>query len=113
MAFQRILNGYLNAIEFTDCGPDDPEMSEASWSEKLFIVAESHVRDFLSRTTDDLLHDLDPEQVGHDLWFTRNGHGVGFWDRGLGDRGDTLSEICRAMGEVDTYVGDDDELHLT
>jgi hypothetical protein len=113
MTFQHILNGYLNAIEFTDCGPDDEERQDAAWSDGLFTTAQAHVTKFLSMTPDDLLHGLDPMQIGHDLWLTRNGHGVGFWDRGLGDRGDTLSEICRAMGEVDTYVGDDDELHLS
>lgn len=25
--------------------------------------------------------DYEPEQAGRDYWFTRNGHGVGFWDR--------------------------------
>ncbi len=24
------------------------------------------------------------EMAGHDFWLTRNGHGAGFWDRGLG-----------------------------
>jgi hypothetical protein len=28
------------------------------------------------------------EQFGHDFWLTRNRHGTGFWDRGLGDLGD-------------------------
>jgi hypothetical protein len=31
------------------------------------------------------------EQLGHDLWLTRNGHGTGFWDRGLPD-GEGLAE---------------------
>ncbi len=39
--------------------------------------------------------DYDLEQAGRDLWFTRNGHGVGFWDRGLGDDGDALADACR------------------
>lgn len=26
--------------------------------------------------------DFDPASVGHDAWFTREGHGTGFWDRG-------------------------------
>lgn len=25
--------------------------------------------------------EYEPEQAGRDFWFTRNGHGVGFWDR--------------------------------
>lgn len=34
-------------------------------------------------------------QAGRDYWFSRNGHGVGFWDRGLGDLGDALHKACR------------------
>lgn len=40
--------------------------------------------------------------MGHDLWLTRQHHGVGFWDRteldadGLGDQ---LTEVCHRMGE--------------
>lgn len=35
------------------------------------------------------------EQAGHDFWLTRNGHGAGFWDRGLKDIGDRLSDSAR------------------
>lgn len=61
-----------------------------------------------------LAYDLDadglvytPERAGHDLWLTRNGHGVGFWDRGLGEVGDRLTEAAEALGNCDAYVGDD------
>lgn len=47
------------------------------------------------------------DYAGHDFWLTRCGHGVGFWDRGLGDLGDRLSEAARAYGNIDLYVGDD------
>lgn len=47
------------------------------------------------------------EQAGHDFWLTRNGHGAGFWDRGLGDIGDRLSDIARTYGSYDLYVTDD------
>jgi hypothetical protein len=47
------------------------------------------------------------EQAGHDFWLTRCGHGVGFWDRGLGDAGDRLTERCDVWGTVDLYLGDD------
>ena len=110
---QRILNGYLDAIEFTDCGPDDTEKQDADWSGDLFDVARSQVTEFVMRTPSQMLHGLSPEQIGHDLWLTRNGHGVGFWDRGLGAQGDSLTAICEALGEVWSYVGDDDQLHIT
>lgn len=35
---------------------------------------------------------LDAGQTGHDFILTANGHGAGFWDRGLGARGDRLTK---------------------
>lgn len=49
-------------------------------------------------------------QCGHDFWLTRNGHGAGFWDRGLGEVGEALTEACgwkTDYPEVDLYIGDD------
>lgn len=51
-------------------------------------------------------------QCGHDLILTANGHGVGFWDRGLGELGNRLTANAKpysfeaefaldADGEVD------------
>ena len=50
---------------------------------------------------------LSDESAGHDFWLTRNGHGAGFWDRGLGAVGTVLSDAARVYGSVDLYVGDD------
>jgi hypothetical protein len=38
---------------------------------------------------------LDASQTGHDFILTANGHGCGFWDRGLGELGDRLTEATR------------------
>lgn len=46
----------------------------------------------------------DETQSGRDYWFTRNGHGVGFRDRGLGDIGDKLTAACRYR-EVHAFYG--------
>jgi hypothetical protein len=46
----------------------------------------------------------DEGQAGHDFWLTRNGHGAGFWDRGLGAVGERLSEAARAYGSIDLMV---------
>lgn len=50
--------------------------------------------------------------AGHNFWLTRNGHGSGFWDRGLGEAGDRLSEAARKVGERYVYVGDDGQLWI-
>jgi hypothetical protein len=57
------------------------------------------------------LRGLDSEQCGHDFWLTRNGHGVGFWDRGLGVAGDMLTRAANIYGSVDLYVGDDGKIY--
>lgn len=49
----------------------------------------------------------DEEQAGMDFWHTRNGHGVGYWDRGLGDVGDALSEAARKAGERNPWFSDE------
>jgi len=54
-----------------------------------------------------------PYEAGIDFWLTRNGHGVGFWDRGLGELGDTLSAACESFGEVWAYLGDDSRVHIS
>ena len=43
-------------------------------------------------------------QAGHDFWLTRNGHGAGFWDRGLGALGDKLTDAAKTFGSCDLYV---------
>ena len=50
------------------------------------------------------------EQFAHDFWLTRNGHGSGFWDRGLGKLGDQLTEHSKTFGSCDLYVSDDGEI---
>ena len=54
---------------------------------------------------------LRDDQIGHDFWLTRNGHGAGFWDRDLGDIGDKLTEACKEFPQVDLYVGDDGKIY--
>lgn len=58
------------------------------------------------------LSGIDPGQAGHDFALTRNHHGAGFWDRGLGEVGDRLTVASHAYGEQDLYVGDDGRLYV-
>lgn len=43
------------------------------------------------------------EAFGHDLALTRNGHGAGFWDRGLGEHGDVLTAWAKMLGELHVF----------
>src|SRR5574337_1074336 len=51
------------------------------------------------------------ESAGHDFWLTRNRHGAGFWDRGLGKLGDRLSTAAKVYGSVEMYSGDDGRIY--
>jgi hypothetical protein len=75
------------------------------------LIAE--LEDFIEANAADIAASgLDPAQIGHDFWLTRNGHGAGFWDRGLGEVGERLTRQCRPYGEVNLYVGDDGGIYL-
>lgn len=49
--------------------------------------------------------------AGHDLWLTAAGHGVGFWDRGMGHLGTLLTKHAKEAYAPDLYVGDDGKIH--
>lgn len=49
------------------------------------------------------------QRAGHDFWLTRNGHGAGFWDRGLEtpdgeDVGQKLTDLAHSFGEAHLWV---------
>lgn len=49
--------------------------------------------------------------AGHDFWLTRAGHGVGFWDRGMGHLGTLLTNRAKEYSSIDLYVGDDGKIY--
>lgn len=53
----------------------------------------------------------DASQAGHDFWLTRNHHGAGFWDRGLGEYGNQLTKVAHNFGGCDLSVGDDKKIY--
>lgn len=51
--------------------------------------------------------------VAHDFALTRNHHGAGFWDRGLGEHGHALTDAAHAAGAAELYLADDGLLYAT
>jgi len=49
-------------------------------------------------------------QTGHDFWLTRNHHGVGFWDRGLGEVGHNLTVAACLTKERILFICDDGKI---
>ena len=54
---------------------------------------------------------MNATEMGHNFFLTRNGHGTGFWDRGIGAAGSRLSKIAKSFGSDDWYVGDDGKVY--
>lgn len=129
----KILDGYLKAAQWSTSGTH-PRTGEEVEHLMDFGIAESVVgeqrrectRFYLAAGPDlGAFVDLYPsrvsaehdpwEAIGHDLWLTRNGHGVGFWDRNMGRVGERLTALCghgKAFGPVDAYVGDDELVYF-
>jgi hypothetical protein len=128
-AFTR---GYIEALFFTDgddlCAewtpPEGSGEMDASIGfsdlapETLQRIIED-CRDFQKINIDALcaayLLAYEEDQAGRDFWFTRNGHGVGFWDRdelAVGDLDRTLTDASKAFREMSAYLGDDGKVYL-
>lgn len=114
-AFTR---AYLHAAAFTeDPDPAGGEYSEPDLSEfdPAFVVqAIADCAAFQTRAGDWITEeniargpadDTADEHAGRDFWYTRNGHGCGFWDGDWTDpAGRELEAIAKAFGAVDDPV---------
>lgn len=129
---EKILVGYLDAVVFTGVEHDLPEGSDFSGDmefsegarseahkacEKFYLAAGADLGAFVDLYPSRVSAEHDPwEAIGHDLWLTRNGHGVGFWDRNMGRVGQRLAALCgygKPFGPVDAYLGDDELVYFS
>jgi len=105
---------YLETAEWTDCSEDSPENHNAEgWSQAAIDCAKIDCEDFRTANAADLAayEKATGWSGATDFWLTRNGHGAGFWDRGLGDLGKRLSTAAK-YGSLSVYVGADGLLYL-
>ncbi len=80
----------ISADELHDWGDVPEDIRQEIWDD---------LNAFMASEEEDLrASGLDLVQIGHDFWLTREGHGAGFWDRGLDDIGQRLSEAARVYG---------------
>lgn len=107
----------LATMESRFVGGSSPGFSDLAPQALASIVAdcEAFQRDNAATLSEAYQRDYDAEQAGRDYWYTRNGHGVGYWDRpalkaeSIGER---LSEAARASGEVYAHLGDDGKVYV-
>jgi hypothetical protein len=124
-ALDQFTQGYIEAMYWTSAStPDDGDLDGATFAELAPEALKDAIEDctgFIKATGADLdeacdngrINGYDMHRAGVDFWLTRNGHGAGFWDRGLGAVGDRLSEIARVYGTRDLYRGDDGRVYAS
>lgn len=122
-SLDEFTRGYIEAALWSSHGwnednPDDTSFLDmGKWIEDLdpdlLRSMIEDCRDFQTAQNPDLFlayaqdYTYTAERAGHDFWFTRVGHGVGFWSRGLGDIGDRLTDASKPYGSMDLYLEDD------
>lgn len=113
-----MVRGYITAMHWASTDFDDNSLEDYEISEDGRQAAHVACARFIAANKDQLdivleLHECyTAEHVGHDLFLTRERHGVGFWDRGLGYYGDLFTKYCEGIGECSPYVGDDNLIYM-
>jgi hypothetical protein len=107
-----MVEGYIDCALWSSKTLEGEPMDDFEPSEAFKVSARKDCEDFL-----DLLAEvkvdyrgITPTDMGHDFWLTRNRHGAGFWDRGLGNLGDVLTKWAHTFGSVDLYINGEDEV---
>lgn len=120
---EAFFDGYVECALWSSTHYEDEDdsgtpMDDIVGADDLADEAKASIREecdaFLDGEYDDLLAYCDErslEHAGHDFWLTRNGHGAGFWDRGLGELGGRLSNASKPYGSCDLYIGDDGKVY--
>jgi hypothetical protein len=125
--FDEFVEGYIDAILWANTyreSADDGDIESVDAYHESFELSdesratlEQDCADFINDGTARLINGAIRRgryswgQAGHDYALTRNGHGAGFWDRGLGMVGDALTAISKPYGTRDCWVDDDDIVH--
>lgn len=111
---ETILSAYLDCAlwsstdESTESGgePLDRNYSISDFTARARREAMRDIRTFLRLTAEIDSSAWSDEQLGHDFWLTRNGHGAGFWERDFAPDaiGRALTQHTKSFGECYLYV---------
>lgn len=68
----------------------------------------------LSREFEGSIAAREAAMAGYDFWLTRNEHGAGFWDGDWPEpAASQLDKAASSFGNVDLYLGDDQQIHAS
>jgi hypothetical protein len=91
-------------------GVDVENLEEFEFSDEARKFAKLDCLYFV-RSASYIFEDISASDIGHNLWLTREGHGVGFWDRDFKYKG-ILSIKAENMGPGSAYLSDANEIEF-
>lgn len=101
-----------NSIDHTTTAIDTDNKIDKLITEFIRLVELDPTLKSLENITEQTGNDVD--RIMHDLCLTVNGHGAGFWDGDYSEDGivegiigGKLSAICRGLGSIEIYQGND------
>jgi hypothetical protein len=104
-SLRLVVLGFIEAMDFTEREVGDNDEMVLSYG--LLRACYKDCKMFLDASEGIESDGWGDVEFGNDIWFTRNGHGVGFWDRGR-PNSDRLTEVCDGLfREMEVYKGDD------
>ena len=105
------LHDYLTCAAWSSTDFEGEFLDSYQFSENAELQMKNDLQNFVDLVNAEIPDlEMDAKQFAHDFWLTRNGHGTGFWDRGLGDLGDKLTKLAKTFGECDLWVHDETQL---
>jgi hypothetical protein len=118
MNIETVLNSYIETALWSSLDSKEQPLDDNYGPEDLSAEAKesmrNDVKDFLDGNKD-LLEEsgLSDEQIGHNFWLSRNGHGAGFFDLGQESFWRDLQSAAEVYGSSDLYEGDDGNLYVS
>lgn len=115
MAFklETVTEHYLIAMLWTETGDDDEFLDRDYGTDDVSTAARNTATgdcesflELAASLIEQLPDSYTAEQFGHDFLLTRNGHGAGFWDRGLGDTGREFTQHANSYGDIHAFIDD-------
>lgn len=113
MTRNEFIAAYIEAALFADTPEDAPEGATLNAGSKLKL--ELRAGEFYDRNESAITMYANSghgSNAGHDLWFTQNGHGCGYWEHDTYSSARALDAATKEQTTpVDIYVGDNGELY--
>jgi hypothetical protein len=96
------LNSYLQCAAWSSTDGDHESLQNFEFSTKAKEKMEQDLKQFVDLcnskfSTNEIYQELEASQFAHDFWLTRERHGAGFWDRGLGELGEELTHLVNVL----------------